>query len=222
MPEYSRGVQLAASDARNLLSQSARLRVDHALDEQYVIRTTAMARILARLDGRDWDGKAREQWSRAKMKAACIVLSAYVQELSAAGKRGRELLLIIEGEMEGAFNSLELSKAEQMAVRSKVFALQMQLDSSCVPDMPAPDQHLPTVQDDPFATQQLRSAAIGDAMARRSLGSQGRLARELGVDRSDLNKWKLQRHEGLSPKNGRSARADQIEKNLTEIFSEQV
>jgi hypothetical protein len=116
--------QYTESDPCNLLPRPARLRISRAFHQQQAICDLALAKIHARLNGRQWDDSAREQFSAAKMDAAYAVLSVEVQEFLAIRKKGRELQDIIGEVLGGAANSLELSDLEQRAVWSRLWLVE--------------------------------------------------------------------------------------------------
>jgi hypothetical protein len=109
--------------------------------------------------------------------------------------------MIIEGELEGASNSLQLSAFEREAVWLKLLCLfppwSGTVDSSAVQ----------------FETRADREAAITD-YTRRSKCTRNQLAKAAGVDYSDLNKWKLQGNAAFSKTGNRSQKTMSIETEL--------
>jgi len=115
---------LTEEDPRNLLSREARIRIDDAYNLQYAIR--AEAHVRTKFLGRK---KADAEMSTARVAAAFTVLEVYVQEFLGIGKRFPELGAIMEEELEGSANSLELTGEEKLAVRARLYTVKKRSDS---------------------------------------------------------------------------------------------
>ena len=111
------------TDPRSILSDAARRRISDAHAKTDLIRARTLASIEARYRSEpDSDktlfeyqttGQTGVEWAEAKVQAAGAVLSIVRDEFRAAGKSGRELRQIMEGELEDAVYSLELTTIQR-------------------------------------------------------------------------------------------------------------
>lgn len=114
---------LDPTDPRSILSQAARKRISDVHADADLVRARALASIEARYRSEpDSDktlfeyqttGQAGVEWAQAKVQAAGVVLCIVRDEFRAAGKSGRELRRIMEGELEDAVYSLELTTIQR-------------------------------------------------------------------------------------------------------------
>jgi hypothetical protein len=204
-------------DPHALLSPESLLHIRRARKKEEAIRDVALAKINARCgsaDPRDWDGFARQQWSAAKMDAAYHVLAAMAREFRAVVRSDVELREIMDGELESASNSLELSEFESAAVWSKL--LQIRPDpngTGKIVAIGAGRSIASAPENVDYATPAARNNAIESYMQAWGIPKRRLAAQKLGVEYTDLNTWKLHRSARFA-KSGHSVKATRIEGGL--------
>ena len=195
IPLYRR---LLPHDPRNRLSEAARRRISDAHADAELIRTRALAAIEARyyseLDRAESfstylaTGRAAIEWAKAKVQAALRVLTVVRDEFRAAGCSRRELLQIMEDELDDAASSLELPTFQRNLVWQE---LRLDRDPE-IADISSPVGN-PSKADTPTARPKPMPAEGKDALTRQPFSNRASWLKERLQERS-WNKHDLSRH----------------------------